>query len=172
MVFCGAEFYFFGSPRASLLDSIIYIIQYIIYIIPYHIIYDIQFIICSLWWLHGQYCPWNSPSKNTGVGSRSFLQGIFPTQGLNPGLHIAGGFFTIWATRKVAMKVKVIIFMHILKILIYLVSYFWLCWIFVAAPGFSLVVESKGYSLAGLPGLLIAMASCVGEHSFFGEQAQ
>ena len=70
------------------------------------------------------------------------------------------------------MKVKVIIFMHILKNLIYLVSYFWLCWIFVAAPGFSLVVESKGYSLAVLPGLLIAMASCVGEHSFFGEQAQ
>ena len=25
-------------------------------------------------------------SKNTGVGSRSLLQGIFPTQGLNPGL--------------------------------------------------------------------------------------
>ena len=31
-------------------------------------------------------CPWNSPGKNTGVGSLSFLQGIFPTQGLNPGL--------------------------------------------------------------------------------------
>ena len=32
------------------------------------------------------YSPWNSPGQNTGVGSRSFLQGIFPTQGLNPGL--------------------------------------------------------------------------------------
>ena len=31
-------------------------------------------------------CPWNSPDKNTGVGSYSLLQGIFPTQGLNPGL--------------------------------------------------------------------------------------
>ena len=31
---------------------------------------------------------WNSPGQNTGVGSLSFLQGIFPTQGLNPGfLH-------------------------------------------------------------------------------------
>ena len=29
---------------------------------------------------------WNSPDKNTGVGCLSFLQGIFPTQGLNPGL--------------------------------------------------------------------------------------
>ena len=26
-------------------------------------------------------CPWISPSKNTGVGSHSLLQGIFPTQG-------------------------------------------------------------------------------------------
>ena len=32
------------------------------------------------------YSPWNSPSQNTGVGSLSLLQGIFPTQGLNPGL--------------------------------------------------------------------------------------
>ena len=31
-------------------------------------------------------CPWNSPGKNTGVGSHFLLQGIFPTQGLNPGL--------------------------------------------------------------------------------------
>ena len=34
----------------------------------------------------GLYSPWNSPSLNTGEGSRSLLQGIFPTQGLNPGL--------------------------------------------------------------------------------------
>ena len=29
---------------------------------------------------------WNCPGKNAGVGSYSLLQGIFPTQGLNPGL--------------------------------------------------------------------------------------
>ena len=40
--------------------------------------------------------PWDSPGKNTGVGSYSLLQGIFPTQGSNPGLS-PGGFFTIWA---------------------------------------------------------------------------
>ena len=39
--------------------------------------------------LHGLYsdrllCPWDSPGKNTGVGSHSLLQRIFPTQGLNP----------------------------------------------------------------------------------------
>jgi len=30
--------------------------------------------------------PCNSPGQNTGVGNLSLLQGIFPTQGLNPGL--------------------------------------------------------------------------------------
>ena len=34
---------------------------------------------------HGLYSPWNSPGQNTGVGSLSLLQGIFPTQGPNPG---------------------------------------------------------------------------------------
>ena len=37
---------------------------------------------------HGLYSPWNSQGQNTGVGSLSLLQGIFPTQGSNPGfLH-------------------------------------------------------------------------------------
>ena len=35
---------------------------------------------------HGLYSPWNSAGQNTGVGSLSLLQGIFPTQGSNPGL--------------------------------------------------------------------------------------
>ena len=30
---------------------------------------------------HGLYSPWNSLSQNTGVGSLSLLQGIFPSQG-------------------------------------------------------------------------------------------
>ena len=33
-----------------------------------------------------QLYPWNSPGQNTGVGGRSCLQGIFPTQELNQGL--------------------------------------------------------------------------------------
>ena len=45
---------------------------------------------CSLMfnslWPHGLYSPWNSPGQNTGVGSLSLLQAIFPTQGSNPGL--------------------------------------------------------------------------------------
>ena len=34
-----------------------------------------------------EYSLRNSPGKNTGVGSLSLLQGIFPTQGSNPGLQ-------------------------------------------------------------------------------------
>ena len=45
-------------------------------------------------------CPWDFPGKNTEVGCHFLLQGIFPTQGSNPGLQtrvscIACGFFTI-----------------------------------------------------------------------------
>ena len=34
----------------------------------------------------GLHSPWNSPGQSTGVGSLSLLQGIFPTQGSDPGL--------------------------------------------------------------------------------------
>ena len=37
-------------------------------------------------WAHGLCSPWNSLGQNTGVGSLSLLQGIFPTQESNPGL--------------------------------------------------------------------------------------
>ena len=42
---------------------------------------------------HGLYparllCPWNSPGKNTGVGSHSLLQGIFLIQCSNSGLPL------------------------------------------------------------------------------------
>ena len=38
----------------------------------------------------------DSPGKNTGVGCHSLLQGIFATQGLNPGLlHCRQFFFSL-----------------------------------------------------------------------------
>ena len=33
---------------------------------------------------HGLYSQWNSPGQNTGVGSLSLLQGIFPNPGIEP----------------------------------------------------------------------------------------
>ena len=41
-------------------------------------------------WPHGLYSLWNSPGQNTGVGSLSLLQGLFPTQVSNPGLLHCG----------------------------------------------------------------------------------
>ena len=43
-------------------------------------------VMCDSQQAHGLYSPWNFPGQNTGVGSLSLLEGIFPTQGLNPGL--------------------------------------------------------------------------------------
>ena len=45
---------------------------------------DKWFILYSFW-PHGLHSPWNSPGQNTGMGSLSLLQGIFPTQQSNPG---------------------------------------------------------------------------------------
>ena len=50
---------------------------------------------------HGLYSPRNSPGQNTGVGSLSLLQGIFPTQGLKPGLLHCRQIVYQWATRHV-----------------------------------------------------------------------
>ena len=46
--------------------------------------YESESISCSV--VSDSLWPWNSPGQNTGVGSLSLLQGIFPTQGSNPGL--------------------------------------------------------------------------------------
>ena len=59
--------------------------------VPYDITYmwdlsESHTVVSDSFWPHGLYSPWNSPGQNTGVGSLSLLQGIFPTQGLNPSL--------------------------------------------------------------------------------------
>jgi len=46
-------------------------------------------------------CPWDSPGRNTGAGCHALLQGIFPTQGLNPRLlHLLHHRWVLyrWAT--------------------------------------------------------------------------
>ena len=62
-------------------------------------------------------CPWDSPSKTTGVGCHSLLQGIFLTQGSNPGLlhcrqilyHLRyqGSPWLIIAPKKIYYKIKI-----------------------------------------------------------------
>ena len=51
-------------------------------------------------------CSWDSPRKNTGVGSHSFLQGVCLTHGSNLVSCIAGRFFTVWATGREAPNGK------------------------------------------------------------------
>ena len=54
------------------------------------------------------FCPWDSPSKNTGVDSHFLLQGIFQTQGSN--LHLfcllqwQAGSLQLMSTRKLGEK--------------------------------------------------------------------
>ena len=61
-----------------------------------------SFQLLSRVWLFAtpMYSPWNSPGQNTGVGSLSLLQGIFPTQDQTHVSCIAGRYFTAWATRE------------------------------------------------------------------------
>ena len=56
----------------------------------FHLIYSInqyyRSVMSNSLWIHGLHSPQNSPGQNTGVGRHSLLEGIFPTQELNPGL--------------------------------------------------------------------------------------
>ena len=45
--------------------------------------------------------------------------------------------------------------------------FFWLCWVFVAVKGLSLVVVSRGYSLVAMLGFLIVVASLVVERGLW-----
>ena len=49
--------------------------------------------------------PWDSPGKNTGVGCHALLQGIFTTQGSNPGLPHRRLFFKVWASSEAGFLV-------------------------------------------------------------------
>ena len=61
-------------------------------------------VMSDFWQLHGLQptrllCPWESPGKSTGVGNHFLIQGIFPTQGSNPG-PLYCSFFTVCDTRE------------------------------------------------------------------------
>ena len=49
---------------------------------------------------HGLYSPWDSPGQNTGVGSVPFSRGSSQPRVQTQVSHIAGGYFTSWATRE------------------------------------------------------------------------
>ena len=57
-------------------------------------------------------CPWDFPGKNIGVGCHLLLQGIFPTQGIEPASLaspvLAGGFLSTITTWEARFKVGII----------------------------------------------------------------
>ena len=63
---------------------------------------------------HGLYSPWNSPGQNTRMGSLSLLQGIFPTQGSNPGLPHCRRIILPAEPLREAQKYKMVILKHVL----------------------------------------------------------
>ena len=79
--------YLFKSPpRALLLFS-----QYVVYSLSS----DLLFCKSMNYSPARLLCPWDFPSKNTGVGSHAFLQGIFLTQGSNLGLPYKSNTFSL-----------------------------------------------------------------------------
>ena len=69
------------SIQAAMKNQMILLLNFGIYI---RVRFFLSLIINTLQ-PYGVCSPWNSPGQNTGVGSCSLLQGIFPTQGSNPG---------------------------------------------------------------------------------------
>ena len=80
---------------------------------------------------HGLYSSWNSPGQNTGVGSLSFLQGIFPTQVSNPGLPHCR--WIVYKMRHKGSPIAMLVGMkkHLtldLPVSLYSISHFPSCW--------------------------------------------
>ena len=55
----------------------------------------------------------HSPGKNTGVGCHALLQGIFPTQGLNPGLPNCRQILYQLSYQGSCIKKKIYIYIYI-----------------------------------------------------------
>ena len=59
-------------------------------------------------------CSWKSPGKNTGVGKPFPSPGEEPNPGIKPRFPcIAGGFFTIWATREAHIYIYTYIILYV-----------------------------------------------------------
>ena len=93
LVYCGQDW--FGHKRYS---HLVFVVWVKLRAVPNHLLtemfgWDEARKTWALWiniwvseWKSFSVTPQNSPGQNTGVGSLFLLQGIFPTQGSNPGL--------------------------------------------------------------------------------------
>ena len=98
----------------------------------------------------GLYSPWNSPGQNTGVSSLSLLQGIFPTQGLNPGLLYCGrilyqlshqGSPSYWVSTFIPLVCQAQLYVYAFPEIVLLIS-----WKFIATIGFLFICPTDSFS--------------------------
>ena len=77
-------------------------------------------------WPPGLYSPWNSPGQNTGVLNTeypsSLFQGIFPTQGSNPGLPYCRPIL-YQLSHKGSLKPDFSLFFFFTKIVLFFISF-------------------------------------------------
>ena len=86
MCVCLCVFTLIALLCLGILGSLSNILDHFKYFLWFKILSESHSVVSDSLQPHGLYSPWNSPGQNTGVGSLSLLQGIFPTQGLNPDL--------------------------------------------------------------------------------------
>ena len=72
-------------------------------------------------------CPRDSPGKNTGVGSHSLLQGIFLTQGSNPGLLALWAVFNFWVSKERYVYLCVCMYIYVCIYNIYICVHIHIC---------------------------------------------
>jgi len=108
----------------------------------------------------------DSPGKNTGVGGHAVLQGIFPTQGSNPGLphcrrilyhlsHQGSPRILEWVAytfSRGSSQPRDQAHISCISCIGRQTLYFGLHWVFMAAQGLSVVVASEAYSSFWCPG--------------------
>ena len=102
---------------------------------------------------HELYSPWNSLGQNTGVGSLSLLQGIFPAQESNWGLlHCRWILYQLSYQGSPFLRVSLCICS-----VLYMLSNFFPIYHFISSEMLSTVVN---YSMTSVPDISLLVTNC------------
>ena len=100
------------------------------------------------------YSSWNSPGQNPGLGSLSFLQGIFPTQVSNPGLPHWGRIVYQMSLKGSPIAMLVGVKKHLTPdppVSLYSISHFLSCWKGVILQNFCLFHANVDLAISRKP---------------------